>query len=121
MQALFNHAGELIAYHYRHMLLHPDNYRVLGLVLGNCVFDGQAKIIGKLFQQRVYNLSGEVLASGSEVPISLLFNFSTAHCVMDAWKILMQIKEHNCPWVTAKEKWAEASLAEYLYTLTMME
>lgn len=115
MQALYNHGGELITYHYQNMLLHPDNFKVLGLVLGNCVFDAQAKIIGKLFQQKVYNLSGEVLASQSDVSMPLPSNFSTANCVVHAWRILVQIKDHDCPWVTVKEKWSQTSLAEYLY------
>ena len=33
MQALHNHSGELIAYHYQNMLIHPEDLQVMGLVL----------------------------------------------------------------------------------------
>ncbi|MEO8171430.1 MAG: hypothetical protein ABI581_00050 [Sediminibacterium sp.] len=115
MQALRNHSGELIAYQYLNMILHPDNLQVLGLVLGNCVFDLKAKVLGKLFQEKVYNFSGEVLASRSNASLPLPVNMDTTHCIMDAWKILLMIKDHSCPWVTTKETWAPASLAEFIY------
>ncbi|MDB5211926.1 MAG: hypothetical protein JWQ30_2753 [Sediminibacterium sp.] len=115
MQALHNHGGELIAYQYLNMILHPESLEVLGLVLGNCVFDQEAKPLGKLFQQKVYNLSGEVLASKSEVSLPVPENMNITHCIMEAWKILLLIKDHSCPWVTAKNTWASASLAEAIY------
>lgn len=115
MQALYNHSGELIAYQYLNMILHPDNMQVLGLVLGNCVFDQKAKLLGKLFQQKVYNMSGEVLASKSEASLPLPANMDLTPCIMDAWKILLMIKDHTCSWVTTKNAWAPASLAESIY------
>jgi hypothetical protein len=115
MHALHNHSGELIAYQYLNMILHPDSMQVLGLVLGNCVFDQKAKVLGKLFQQKVYNVSGEVLASKSEASLPLPDHLDVTGCIMDAWKILLMIKDHSCPWVTTKNAWAPASLAEAIY------
>src|ERR1700741_3261765 len=112
MQALYNHAGELIAYQYQNMLIHPDNWQVLGLVLGNCVFNQRAKVLGKLFQQKVYDLSGEVLASKADASLPLPPAFNATNCIMQAWKILVLIKDHSCPWVNTKNTWSSASLAE---------
>jgi len=115
MHALYNNGGELIAYQYLNILVHPDSMEVLGLVLGNCVFDLKAKVLGKLFQQKVYNLSGEILASKSGTCIPLPQNMNITSCIMGAWEILLMIKDHSCPWVTTKNKWAPASLAESVY------
>ncbi len=120
MQALYNHGGELIAYHHQNMLLHPYDLEVLGLVLGNCVFDRQARILGKLVHQKIYNLSGEVLARQSDSPGPLPEKFSEDHCVQQAWQILTMIKDHNCPWVTTRDTWSRDSLAGYLYTQAMI-
>lgn len=116
MQALYNHAGELIAYQHQNMLFHPDDMQVLGLVLGNCVFGNQANILGKMFQQKVYSLSGEVLASKAEDSLPLPHHFNITGSILQAWQILVKIKEHNCPWVQTKDTWSRASLAEYLYS-----
>lgn len=115
MHALYNHAGEVIAYQYLNVLIHPENLQVLGLVLGNCVFDHQAKVLGKLFQQNVYNLSGEVMARKSDESIPLPEGIDSTNCSAEAWNILLQVKDHACPWVAVKNAWANASLAESIY------
>ncbi|MEO7530595.1 MAG: hypothetical protein ABIS69_04260 [Sediminibacterium sp.] len=115
MHALHNHAGEVIAYHYQNMLVHPDNMQVLGLVLGNCVFDQKAKVLGKLFQQKVYNLSGEVMARKSDTSLPVPADLDPNACILEAWGILVLVKDHLCPWVTPKNTWSQASLAESLY------
>lgn len=115
MHALYNHSGELIAYQYQNALVHPENMEVLGLVLGNCVFDQRAKVLGKLFQQKVYNLSGEVLASKADESLAIPEDLDTNGIIQEAWKIMTQINDHNCAWVTPKTSWAPYSLAELIY------
>lgn len=115
MQALYNHAGELVAFQYQHMLIHPDSAAVLGLVLGNCVFGHQATILGKLFGKHVYNLAGEVLASRADAPMPLPPRFNTTGNILAAWQILVNIKDHSCPWVTTQNNWSRFSLGELLY------
>ncbi len=115
MQALYNHGGELIAYQYQNMLIHPDNFEVLGLILGNCVYDHHSNVLGKLFQKNVYSLSGEVLACKTDTSLPLPQNYNNANSILQAWKILTSIKDHACPWVTVKNVWSQASLAESLY------
>jgi hypothetical protein len=115
MHALYNHSGELIAYQYQNMIIHPENLQVLGLVLGNCVFDLQSRVLGKLFQQKVFNLSGEVLATKSDESLPVPEKMNVTDCILDAWKILLMIKDHACPWVTVRNAWAPASLAEFIY------
>jgi hypothetical protein len=115
MHALYNHAGEVIVYQYQNMLIHPENLQVLGPVLGNCVFDSNARVLGKLFDQKVYNLAGEVLASKADLSLPVPPALNPTFSVLEAWQILMRIKDHICPWVTAKAKWSASSLAESLY------
>ncbi len=115
MQLLYNHSGELIAYHHQNMLIHPEDLNVMGLVLGNCVFDQQARIIGKLFQEKVYNVSGEVLASQAKDSLPLPGGFDIHNSILHAWEILVMIKDHSCPFVNPKNAWSTASLAECLY------
>ncbi len=115
MHALYNHSGELIAYQYQNALVHPESMEVLGLVLGNCVFNQQAKVLGKLFQQKVYNLSGEILASKAGHSLPVPAELDTSGIISEAWKIVVLISDHSCAWVHAKTGWATSSLAELLY------
>ncbi len=116
MQTLYNHSGELIAYHYQNMLIHPENMEVMGLVLGNCVYDRQAKVLGKLFQQQVHNIEGEIIAGQSDISSPLPQGFNITRCILQAWHILVKVKDHSGPWVKAGTNWARTSLAELLYT-----
>ena len=115
MQAIYNHAKELVAYQFQNVIIHPDNFSVLGLVLGNCVFDKDARVLGKLFHQKVHNLLGEVMAVKDETSLPLPSDFDQTDCIVQGWQILISIKDHSCPWVTEKESWSETSLAEFLY------
>ncbi len=115
MHSLYNRSGEVIAYLHQNAIIHPDSFEVLGVVLGNCVFGPQAKLLGKFFHDKVYAFSGELLAKKEQQPTSLPQRFNVSNCIKQAWQILTRIKEHVCPWVVEKEVWSNASLAEYLY------
>lgn len=115
MQAFYNRSNELIAYHHQNMIMHPETLEVLGVILGNCVFDQQAKILGKFFHQKIHNLSGEILAiqSGDSLPVPAELN--NVESIMEGWNILSRIKDHSCAWVLEKTTWADISLAEMMY------
>jgi hypothetical protein len=115
MQSIYNQANELVAYQYQNLILHPENYSVLGLVLGNCVFNKDAKVLGKLFHQKVHDLSGQVLAIRDDNTLPLPNGFEPDECIIQGWQILINIKDHTCPWVTEKETWSETSFAQLLY------
>ncbi len=115
MNALYNRSGEVIAYLHQNAIMHPDTFEVIGMTLGNCVFDPQAKVIGKFFHDKVYAISGELLAKKDHKPVSIPQYLNVTDSIMQSWQILTRIKDHVCPWVTEKETWSNRSLAEYLY------
>ena len=116
MQEIYNHSGELIAYQYQNMLLHPNKWDVLGLVLGNCVYNHQAVALGKFVQHNIYNFSGEVMARKSDASIPVPDQIDLTKSILQGWDILLGIKDYSSPWVETTPKWSNASLAESLYT-----
>ena len=114
MQAFYNQGGDLIAFHNQNMILQPDSFDVLGLVLGNCIFNKNAEIIGKLFQQKVYQLSGEMIAYQPEETLPVPENFVLTNSLQQAWRILMGIKNHDSPWVNPNGKWSKKKFTDFL-------
>ncbi len=115
MHSLYNRSGELIAYLHQNAIVHPDTFEVLGIVLGNCVFGRQAKMLGKFFHHKVYAVTGELLAREDEAVLSVPQSLNGKNCISQVWDIMIRIKDHLCPWVPEKETWSSASLAEFLY------
>jgi hypothetical protein len=115
MHSLFNRSGELVAYLHQNAIVHPDTFEVLGVVLGNCVFGSQAKVLGKIVHDKVYAVTGEMLAKADTLTLSLPQRFNVKKCISQSWQLLMRIKDHACPWINEKETWSKSSLAEFLY------
>ena len=115
MQAIYNHSKELVAYQFKNVIIHPDDFSVLGLVLGNCLFDKEANVLGKLFHHKVLNLAGEVMAYKDESPFQMPANFDNLDCIQKGWQILIKIKNHSCPWIIEKKSWSKTTIAESLY------
>ena len=115
MYPLYNRTGEIIAYLHYHAIIHPDSFEVLGVMLGNCVFGPQAKLLGKFFHDNVYSIKGELLARMEKTPSVLPQKLNVKKCVSESWQLMVRIKDHICPWIPEKKEWANASLAEHLY------
>jgi len=115
MYPIYNRTGEIIAYLHQNAIIHPDNFDVLGILLGNCVFGPQAKVLGKSFHDKVYSLKGELLARIEKTPAVLPQSLNVRKCIDESFQLMVRIKDHICPWIPERQDWASASLAEQLY------
>jgi len=114
MYPLNNRSGELIAYLHQNAILHPDSLEVMGVLLGNCVFDPQARMLGKYFHNKLYTVKGELLATSKPEPEPVPQKLSSQSWMRQTWQILDRIKDHICPWVPEKDNWSKSSLVECL-------
>ncbi len=114
MYPLYNRHGDLIAYLHQNAIIHPESFDVLGVMLGNCVFGPQAKVLGKIFHNKLYALTGELLARTEKTPMSIPQKLDVSACISQAWQIMTRINDHICPWIPEKEVWSKSSLNEHL-------
>jgi hypothetical protein len=113
MYVLLNQAKEATAYIETNMIVDARNLELVGVLLGNCVFDRSGKLTGKFFGGVVYNLKGEQLAA-SKVSESAGEDISFQKHLQEASDIVYSIKNHADVWIDPIGKWAKTSLVEAL-------
>ena len=58
MYKILNQEKETVAYIQNMMILNKKREKVIGLVIGDCFFGNDTKVIGKIIDQKVYLLNG---------------------------------------------------------------
>ena len=113
MYKILNQEKETVAYIQNMMILNKKREKVIGLVIGDCFFGNDNKVIGKIIDQKVYLLNGDIIGiietnkdkKESEPKKGLL---------LEAWDILGNIKSHTSDWITISKKWSKKSFVEVL-------
>jgi hypothetical protein len=103
-----NHAT--IAIIHNNILALPHG-RVIGVLLGHCVFGAGGKVFAKYFKHTLYTLQGKVLAK--EGGAAGKFEIDTGQLLDSAWLLIMKIKDHTCPVITPTEIWSDKTLREH--------
>ena len=113
MNPILDQKGNTVAYLYNKLLLDVKLQKVKGVVLGNCVFGHKAEPVGKFFNNTFRNLYGDIVAvSNSQYNHEPVIN--QLDILNGAWKILMEIKTHECTWIPENNEWSDQSFSEFL-------
>ena len=113
MYKILNQESETVAYIQNMMILNKKREKVIGLVIGDCFFGKKDHVIGKIFKDYAYLLSGEIVASVVRNP-NYISTAPTKEQTAAAWEILSKINKHTSDWIVEKNKWASISLEESL-------
>lgn len=98
---------------YRNMILNTDGDTVLGIAVGDCLFNSRSVVFGKIIRSTAYDLKGEIIGRAVLANPALNFNI-TQEQLKQAWNILSNITVHTCPWIQMSEEWALHSFADHL-------
>lgn len=115
MNYLLDNSSSPAAVIFQNTIIHPESLNVYGVILGNCVYGVKGQVIGKFFEHRLYDQSGEIIAISDEKPVSpstLSADPSTFR--QQAWQILDRIHSYIAPWIQPKNTWSSRSLQEAL-------
>jgi len=105
--------GNTVAYLYKKMLIDPTCKKVLGLIVGNCVFGNKSEPVGKFFNNTIRDIQGRI--TGKLVPEDYYSAPVNESDLLSAtWRLLMQIKNHVCTWIPEMTTWSDKSLSEVL-------
>lgn len=114
MTILMNREGKLTAYLYNNMIISATLNKVIGIVLGRCVFGRTGAVKGKLINRIFYSLSGEIISWEHELPRVSAEKFYVAEHQQEGWAILADIKDHYCPWIHPSQQWSSISVDDLL-------
>lgn len=113
MYTILNQKGEAVAYIQNMMIMDLNLEHLHGILIGDCFFGKQNHIIGKIFNNTAYLVSGEIV--GTVVQNAAYKNIALKKANMQAaWDILSNIKDHTSPWIIEKKKWSAKPLLFHL-------
>lgn len=113
MYSIKNQNKEVVAYIQNMMILDETHKHVIGIVIGDCFFGNNKKVIGKIFNQTAYLLNGEIVGKIEINDDRKDFNIKKK-LMIEAWDLLMNIQEHTAEWITESKKWSKIELRKHL-------
>jgi hypothetical protein len=113
MTSIVDKSGQTIAYLYQNIILDINKEKVIGLILGNCVFGKQSAPVGKYFNDTFRKKNGKIIAKlGKEYSTKKMDNEEALF--LEAWQMLNIVKDHVCMWIDEKKAWTKQGFYEYL-------
>jgi hypothetical protein len=97
---------ETIAYIENMMILDTNHEHVIGILIWDCFFGHNKKVVGKIINQTVYLLSGEIVGK-VELNQSYKSTNIKKSLMVEAWDYLMNINEHTAAWIETTKKWSK--------------
>jgi hypothetical protein len=113
MISILDKSGNTIAFLYQNMILDTSQQKVIGLLLGNCVFGKQVSPVGKFFNDTFRKKNGKIIAKLGE-EITSKKPPKDAQLSLQAWQILTKVRDHVCIWIEEKKTWTKQNFLEHL-------
>ena len=113
MYKVLNQDNETVAYIQNMMILNKKREKVIGLVIGDCFFGNDDKVIGKIIDHKVYLVNGDIIGT-IETNKDKKESEPKKGLILEAWEILSNIKSHTTDWITISKKWSKKSFIEVL-------
>jgi hypothetical protein len=104
---------ETIAYIENMMILDTNHEHVIGILIGDCYFGRNKKVVGKIINQTVYLLNGEI-AGKVELNHEYKNTSIKKSLMVEAWDFLMNINEHTGAWIEITKKWSKTPFLSHL-------
>jgi hypothetical protein len=84
---------------------------LVGVVLGHCVFVQDGTVKAKYFNHTLYKVDGHILAMHNNKITGWPIDKDAP--LQNAWKLIIKIKDHNCPLVDPTNIWTNVSLKDH--------
>lgn len=104
---------DIVALVANNIVFTTDDNRVIGILIGDCLYGKSRVMVGKIFNSTVYLINGEILG---KVEVSTYHKIKTLRKdhLADAWAILTGVKEHTTRWIVETDSWSKVGLLESL-------
>jgi len=112
MYLLKDHSKRIVAYLHDHLIMLPESFEVIGLIIGETVFGINGGLKGTFRHKTLYSTTGEKIGEGTiahQTP-----GFDHPSMVRKTWQVLTHIKDHTCPLIIPQNRWAGMSLTDVL-------
>jgi hypothetical protein len=113
MYLIQDQKNETIAYIENMMILDTNHEHVIGILIGDCFFGHNKKVVGKILNQTMYLINGEIVG---KVELNQAYKNSNIKksLMVEAWDFLMNINEHTGSWIETTKKWSKTPFLSHL-------
>ena len=113
MYLIQNQNKETVAYIENMMILDTNHEHVIGILIGDCFFGHNKKVVGKIINKTVYLLNGEIVG---KVELNQMYKSANIKksLMVQAWDFLMNINEHTAAWIEITKKWSKTPFLSHL-------
>ncbi|GGH62080.1 hypothetical protein HNQ91_001195 [Filimonas zeae] len=119
MYALESRNGVTEAYMEKNRIVAADSLQLMGILLGNCVFDCAGKMAGKFLDNTFYNVKGEIVVKGKVVPpVHEVEELLNQH-QQEGAVVLTSITNHTDIWIEISGLWSKHTLADTLRVMSL--
>jgi hypothetical protein len=113
MRILVDEQGNTVAYLYKKAIVDKSLSKVLGVVLGNCLFTKSDQPVGRMFKDTFRDSQGKIIAR--MMPEHYMeHQINTATIRNGSWEIMMHIKDHVCSWLPDTKVWSGENIESFL-------
>ena len=97
----------------KNIVFTADDNRVIGIIIGDCLYGKSKVMVGKIFNSTVYLINGEIIG---KLEVSNQHKIKTIRKdhLAEAWSILTGVKDHTTKWIIEKNTWSNVGLIESL-------
>jgi hypothetical protein len=114
MTLIYDYENNVVAYLFNQLIISATNNKLMGIILGHCVYGMQAKLIGTYFKEKIIDTKGETIASVKTTSTPNKLSLNKEHFIAEGWAMIRKIKEHFCPFVQEKLVWSKTNFTEIL-------
>ncbi len=115
MRILVDEQGNTVAYLYKKAIVDKSLSKVLGVVLGNCLFAKSNQPVGRMQGDTLRDEQGNIIAKVTYQHQAIEQQLNTADIRNGAWEILMQIKDYVGGLLPEKKVWNSEGVESFLH------
>ncbi len=115
MTLIHDQKNNVVGYLLDQLIISVEDNKLMGIILGHCVYNEHATLIGIHFKEKIMDTTGETIAVLKSMRSNADKLSSVRHRLMaEGWAIIEKIKEHVCSRVEEKSVWSKRNFADVL-------
>lgn len=111
---IYDYKNTEVAYLFNQLIISVADNKLMGIILGHCVYGLHAKLIGTYFKEKIIDTKGETIAALKTVSMPDKLAFNKEAFITECWGMIRKIKEHFSPFVEEKLVWSKNNFSDIL-------
>lgn len=113
MLFIHDYKNAIVAYLNDGKIVSAGDNKLIGLIVGHCVYNATSKLVGIYFKSKIMDTKGETIAEIETVSNERDTLPEKKDFTWEAWALLKK-KEHTCSFIQEKATWSKNNFTDVL-------